>query len=589
MRRVVVVLALVGLALVTLVPGAWAQEGHFVLEELHLISWQSLPEGHPSHTSAVSSAVLMAWHAEHGYPHLLPDLTGDGRRDGDDTVLLAQQFAEAMAPDHRNGVYDPHVMDVLATYVAERYPDEFLLLIFDPSFADEYDTWMGRDYDADGYPGIEILLLGEPEYETFANLLEEYRPGVVGYGYEPEPNRFSVSRSREQAEGDSGGPVGLVNTDRGFLGPEWVWDTELRCGGEQWWFTSPEWMPFEIFIVLIPRDPSGEQENGQADVPETPPGGRSDGGSDSEHTPPPGSADWGSGPAGYDPEPPPGSSAWSVDASSDLAICMLNNGPEALDEAQTAPGEQVRYLLQVWHTGPDIPHNVVAELTIPFGVQMDWIGGSPAEMAGWPGRHFVWSIPNGSLQTADVAAGMTPGIDVWLEEFQITVDETICTTIQFDFEVSSATPDPNLMNNLGSLVESFGPCDSGHDSGEQPAPSGLPNLWVTNVRGCWDWSGDGREHVVATITGVVHNGGQVPASGVRVRITAGGARRTVVAGTIPAGGRKTVSATIDVGAYDSVRWPVPTSITADPNHTIEEGDESNNTTNSSFPESSSCR
>jgi len=245
-------------------------------------------------------------------------------------------------------------------------------------------------------------------------------------------------------------------------------------------------------------------------------------------------------------------------------------------------------MLQVWHTGPDIPRNTVAELTVPFGVQIDWLGGNPAEMAGWPGRHFVWSIPDGSLQVANPALGMTPGVDVWLELLQITVAEGVCQTIELACETSSTTPDPNLQNNQGTLVEAFGPCGDGSDSGEQPAPSGLSNLWVTNMKGCWTWSGDGRERVIATVTGVVHNGGQADASGVQAQVVAGGVSTIVHVGTILAGGQETVSVTIDIGPYDGVSWPVPTSITADPSDSIREADESNNTTDSSFPESSDC-
>ncbi|MFC2095279.1 CARDB domain-containing protein [Candidatus Bipolaricaulota bacterium] len=744
---------------------AWAQNDvHFALEELHLISWEYLPEGHPSHTGPVSTAIVMAWHAARGYPLLLPDLNHDGRINEDDTVLLAQEFAEEMAADLHPVVYDPYVVDQLATYVGEQYPNEFLLLIFDPSFADEYLARMGRGFDANGYPEIEILLLGEPDYEAYANLLDELRPGIVGYGDESHENRFSVSRSREQSVGTDGGPVDLVNTDREALGPELVWDTELRQGGERWWFTSPEWIPFEIFIVLIPKDPEASSQQG--DTPGTPPPGSGDGGPGDDETSPPGSADWGSG--SQDTDPPPGSSSWSGDESSDLAISMWNSHLEKLDAAHAAPGEQVRYILSVWHTGPDSPRNLVAELTIPFGVQIDWIGGNPVEVTGWPGRHFVWSIPDGTLQTAVPSAGMTPGVDTWIQELQITVDEGVCKTIDFAFETSSTTPDPNLPNNEDTLTEVFGPCsgpgssesdppagdsswsgddessdlliemirvgmgdnprvdaapgdqvlynlyvwqlgpdiprnvtaelrlpagvsldwiegnptydwregnplpgatspenglvrweidemtlqqatpgvpgtpgvdmwlqwlqvtvgentcgpiqysysvtsttpdpdltyntgtltaqigpcdpasEPGGEPGGDPAPITLPNLWVTNVTGCWEWSDDGQEHVIATITGIVHNGGQASASGVRARITAGGVSTSKYVGTIAAGGHKTVTATIDIGAYDNVSWVVPTSIKADPYNAVEEADESNNTTDSSFPESSEC-
>ena len=94
--------------------------------------------------------------------------------------------------------------------------------------------------------------------------------------------------------------------------------------------------------------------------------------------------------------------------------------------------------------------------------------------------------------------------------------------------------------------------------------------------------------MIATVTGVVHNGGQASASGVVASITAGNVSTMITVGSIPAGGQRTVSATIDVGSYDTTNWPVPTSITADPYDQITEADETNNTTDSAFPQSSEC-
>ncbi|MBU0595128.1 hypothetical protein KJ567_00385, partial [Candidatus Bipolaricaulota bacterium] len=117
-----------------------------------------------------------------------------------------------------------------------------------------------------------------------------------------------------------------------------------------------------------------------------------------------------------------------------------------------------------------------------------------------------------------------------------------------------------------------------------PGTGALPNLWVTDVAGCWSWSTDGQEHVIARVSGTIHNGGQATASNVKARLGAGGQTQTVTVGTIPAGGQKTVSATMDIGAYDTVSWPVSINVTADHTHSITEADETNNSTNSSFPQ-----
>jgi hypothetical protein len=94
--------------------------------------------------------------------------------------------------------------------------------------------------------------------------------------------------------------------------------------------------------------------------------------------------------------------------------------------------------------------------------------------------------------------------------------------------------------------------------------------------------------VIARVSGVVHNGGQAAASNVKARLSARGQTKIVTVGTISAGGQKTVSATMDIGAYDAVSWPVPISVTADPTHSITEADETNNSTSSSFPQNSDC-
>ncbi|MBN1859262.1 hypothetical protein JW848_08670 [Candidatus Bipolaricaulota bacterium] len=305
-------------------------------------------------------------------------------------------------------VTDPMLVDVIARYVAERYPDTFELLIYDPSFPEEYREVLERAFCPNAVPGIEFVLLHEPEHEVYVRHLEEGSPGVVGIGFEPEPNRFAVGRSAVIAEELRGWPVDLANTSHDAFGSAAVWETFLRFESERWQMEVEDLIPFETSIVPIPiREADGEPQ------PDDP---------------------------GYDP------------------------------------------------------------------------GRDPRD----------------------------------------------------PFDPGEPEPEPD------------------------PDPVLLPNLWVTDMTGCWTWSNDGRERVVAPITGIVHNGGQASASGVRASITAGGGSTTVLVGTIGAGGQKAVTATIDVGSIDVVGRPVSTSITADPSNTIAEADESNNTTDSAFAQAGGC-
>jgi len=408
MHRSIVLVSL--LALCIAIP-VWGQQ-MMELSELHLVSWEAVPGATPEATGPVSAAILMAWHAEHGYARLLPDLNGDGRLDREDTVKLAARFLEPMRA-LEGPAADPLVVEPVAWYVAERYPDAFEIWIYDPSFPDEYQWVMGRPFDPGVVPGIRLIVLDEPRHEDYVQHLERERPGIVGIGHEREPNRYAVSRSAVLAEGPRGWPVDLANTSHDPFGPNAVWETFLRWDRGHWQIEVDDLIPFETFVVLVPtREPDGEPE-------------------------------------------------------------------------------------------PDEP-----------GFPGDEPGGDPGD-PGFPG-------------------------------------------------------------------------DDPRDEPKDPGPTRLPNLWVTNMTGCWSWSNDGLEHVVATVTGIVHNGGKATASNVWVSITAGKVCIQQAAGTIPAGGQKTVRATIDVGAYDTTTWPVRTSITADPNHTITEADESNNTTDSAFPQSSDC-
>ena len=949
----------------------------FALEDLHLIHWEQVPDGRPSYTGPVSAAVLMAWYAEHGYPELLPDLNQDGQTNEEDTLLLARDFGEEMGGQMVNDkLADPFIVYPLARYIAERYPNEFRMFIYDESFPEEVERDMGQPFNPTEIGGLALEVHEDPFYELYVHYLEAQRPGIVGIGYDiPEWNDFSVSRSYIPAEEPEGWPVDLVSTGYEQFTDNPVWETLLRLDPDRWGFLTPEWVPFEILIILLPAEEADGAPGNPGDNPGGDPGDPGDPGNDPGGDPTdPGGGDQPrypgqpGGDPGGDPRFPPGfdgdgvcclpdgscDSTLSSDACARLGgtfnlggtcatvecpptsgdpcaavdgeitdICYtyengilsvyvsyavhnhgpvmanditiyglvglndgingLGGGPECQDwqygvdiaagstyvfdrtystsaptldlnnlsylygslwlqvEApwdcwpitqqafvQTwdpaprcypsgnpgtppggsndgqptgsvadvqismklvapssdpvAPGSQAQYNLLVWQAGPATAENVVVELTLPSSVTVSGSAGSAIQTAHRPPNDVLrWDL--GDLTT------FPPGTSIWL---QVDVDQDACGTVLYDFSVTSDTTDPDLSNNSGSLATLIDPCDgggtppggegepigacclpsgqcietgitncdsqggefrgegstcegsdcpSGSSEGDCPAlsaavteacydyrgpnesvlvratfsidnfgtamaqtpwfeakatyditvqettttyvdyysgyapdipaggsttfthefdlgvigqepsdgilvdllsrinspcidftettgtnwttlrcptdddgtgepgepdpepgpqpdpepdpepdpqPTLLPNLWVTGMTGCWTWSSGGDEHVIATVTGIVHNGGQADAANVRATITAGGRSTTVSAGTISAGGQKTVSATIDVGAYDSVSWPVSTSIEADPTHAITEADESNNTTTSAFPQSSDC-
>jgi len=558
-RTMVVVWVVCVLVVISLAAFA-TSEG--VLDELELVDWTDLPGGTSWYSGGVATAVVMDWYAQQGYPGLVPDVDRDGSINRGDVIALASDLGWRMAAD-LEPIVDPLLVDVLARHVISVYPDEFLLRIYDPSFPQEFHAQMGHAFDPLGYPGLDIEIAAEPTHDDVVFWLENQTPGIAGVGMRGGDNRFAVTRSFSCMGTDEGRPLDLVNTDPYRFEDGRVWNTVLRFQGGLWEFACPAWIPFETLIVLIPLQAEmtvahSDHEDGES-------------GSESGGSIPPDFGEPSSAPGGGQ------TSGSDSDRSADLQIEMKFDTPVAV-------GTRTRYLLYLWNNGPDAAQNVAIRVKYPSEVR--YLDSAPVADTGSLSMSqnqtlTIWRMDSFAVTPESVVGQLGAEICALHVEF----DPSLCgSTVALEYGIASDTPDPDLQNNSGSLQVSVLPCDP-----PAPAPpAGKPNLWVTNVSGCWRWSQGGDERVIATVTGVVHNGGQATASNVRARVTAAGRSRTVAVGTIAAGGRKSISATIDIGPYDSVGWPFPTSITADPFDQIDEADESNNTTASSIPEGAEC-
>lgn len=271
-------LLLVGVLVISS-PLAWSshdylfERDYFEISELQLISHYALA-GTEAQRGPVCSAILLAWFAEHGYPELLGDKNGDGVVDERDTEFLAMMdLATQMCVAWDIPASDARLFHVLARYVAERYPDEFSIKLFDDSFAREYGHVFRRPFDPEDYDGIEVELMRNATRDDYVNALLEGAGVIVGLGrewtWEPQiverSNEFFVGRSFGDAEYGGEWLVDLVDSreDPWNPGVGQVLDTRMRRGpsGSDYWFVMYSgWEPLEFMLVLAPvRTPALEE------------------------------------------------------------------------------------------------------------------------------------------------------------------------------------------------------------------------------------------------------------------------------------------------------------------------------------------
>ena len=109
---------------------------------------------------------------------------------------------------------------------------------------------------------------------------------------------------------------------------------------------------------------------------------------------------------------------------------------------------------------------------------------------------------------------------------RLAFDPSLCgQTVELECGIRSYTSDPDPDNNGGILRMPVLPCEQAGSDADGPKP----NLWVTDVPGCWEltntWEmtrqGDERRIAEFRISGIVRNGGQADAMGVRAQVCAG--------------------------------------------------------------------
>ena len=162
-----------------------------ILSDMQLISQESLPHWTPDWTGPIQAATIAAWFAEHGYPALMQDFNGDGVIDELDTIELADRFGlGSMHANTEGGTTDARLVLGLAEYIAGKYPDKFVLKIYDAGFPSEV-----AGFDPAMVPGIELLVMENPTLQAYETELAEGEGVIVGIEDDPGGNRYLSGRS----------------------------------------------------------------------------------------------------------------------------------------------------------------------------------------------------------------------------------------------------------------------------------------------------------------------------------------------------------------------------------------------------------
>ncbi len=237
-----------------------------ILTDLQLISQESLSHWTPGWTGPIQAATVAAWFAEHGYPALMRDFNRDGEIDELDTIELADIFGRGlMRTESSRGTTDVRLVMGLGTYVAEHYPDQFVIKIYDPGFPREFTAQGYGTFSPDVIPGIVLELMPEPSIAAF---IEELRSGegvILGMEEEQDRNRYLTGRSflfERTREGYTPLDFAWAAEDRWTAGHQGqVLETVGKMDDRFYLEYLAEWVLVEFMLALSPIvDPDAGSE-----------------------------------------------------------------------------------------------------------------------------------------------------------------------------------------------------------------------------------------------------------------------------------------------------------------------------------------
>jgi len=188
----------------------------------------------------------------------MSDFNGDGIIDELDTIELANNFGRGiMQTLTPRGTTDVRLVVGLGNYLADHYPDQFVLKIYDVSFPNEFASQGYGAFAPDVIPGILLELMQEPSIPAYIDELSYGEGVIVGLEEgEVDRNRYLSGRSflyEKTPEGYTPLDFAWAKEDRwepGHQGQvlETVGNTEDRFYIE---FLG-DWVPVEFMLALSP-------------------------------------------------------------------------------------------------------------------------------------------------------------------------------------------------------------------------------------------------------------------------------------------------------------------------------------------------
>ena len=235
----------------------------YVASDLQLISQESKADWSEEWTGPIQAATILAWFAENGYPAFIHDFNNDGVIDELDTIELADILGKIrMGTETARGTTDVRLVLGLARYVAERYPNQFVLKIYDIGFPGEFAAEEGAQFDSTIVPGIELMLEDDPSIASYEIELGSGEGVIVGLEEGDDGNTYLSGRSfLYETTADGYTPIGLAcaEEDHWLAGHQGkVLETVGKMDGFFYLNFHSGWTQVECMLALSPAiDPDG--------------------------------------------------------------------------------------------------------------------------------------------------------------------------------------------------------------------------------------------------------------------------------------------------------------------------------------------